>query len=305
MKSCSVATLVALLCLSSAAGDAVAFVCARRDFRKSIAAGGAVAEKAVSDGLVSSDPAIRRAALWELYTTDKPRALGLLQSLVEDPSLEVGTLVAELARAIPDRDAREALLRDVVAHGTTPQARKIAAAAIPFPFSRDNVPLSKNPTYDHDFTKAFVMDLPMDGWRFRADVGSVGHLGDAAFFRNGCDWMSDGWKGISIGRHWENFKEVGNYDGIGWCAVEFDLPAKVEGLSCELCFDAVDEEAWVWLNGEYVGQHAEGVDGWNKPFRFDVGKELHWGGRNRLVVRVNDTFAAGGIWKGVRLEVLK
>ena len=61
----------------------------------------------------------------------------------------------------------------------------------------------------------------------------------------------------------------------------------------------------MWLNGEYVGQHAEGIDGWNKPFRFDVGKELHWGGRNRLVVRVNDTFAAGGIWKGVRLEVLK
>ena len=53
-------------------------------------------------------------------------------ALAELPQEEVLVHVGQgarhlLARAIPDRDAREALLRDVVAHGTTPQARKIAA----------------------------------------------------------------------------------------------------------------------------------------------------------------------------------
>ena len=36
-----------------------------------------------------------------------------------------------------------------------------------------------------------------------------------------------------------------------------------------------------------------------------VGDEARWGTENELVVRVNDTAGAGGIWKGVRLEVLK
>ena len=84
------------------------------------------------------------------------------------------------------------------------------------------------------------------------------------------------------------------------------MPSRpTEAKTVELCFDAVDEEAWVWLNGKYVGQHAEGVSGWNKPFRFRVDDEIVWGGENQITVRVNDSGDAGGIWKGIRLEVLK
>ena len=73
----------------------------------------------------------------------------------------------------------------------------------------------------------------------------------------------------------------------------------------ELCFGAVDEDAWVWLNGKYVGQRVKGEVAWNAPFRFDIGKEIAWGAENVLAVRVFDSRFGGGIWKPVRIEVLK
>ena len=76
------------------------------------------------------------------------------------------------------------------------------------------------------------------------------------------------------------------------------------GTNVTLVADGVDEEAWVWINGEYVGQHAEGPIGWNRPFRFNVAKELKWGETNVLVVRVNDSANGGGIYKGIRLEAM-
>ena len=303
-KGILAAISLAGICSLAQAGNATSLA-ARQDFRKAVAAGGAAADKAIANGLDAPDPAIRRAALWELYAKNPAAALDRLDLACRDASREVSALAAELARAIPDEARRRSLLERIATRGTTPEARRIAASAIPFPFHRDDVPLSQNPTYDHELVKVWTRDLPQDGWKFRADTSASGHLGESPFFGTDVDLSTDDWKDISIGRHWESFRAVGKYDGIGWCVFEFALPERVEGLSYELCFDAVDEEAWVWLNGTYVGQHAEGVDGWNKPFRMDVGKELVWGGKNRLAVRVNDTFAGGGIYKGVRLEVLK
>ena len=73
----------------------------------------------------------------------------------------------------------------------------------------------------------------------------------------------------------------------------------------ELHFEAVDECAWVWLNGIYVGQHDLGPNGWKTPFWIDVTKEIKWGQENVIVVRIQDTAGDGGIWKPVHVEVLK
>ena len=73
----------------------------------------------------------------------------------------------------------------------------------------------------------------------------------------------------------------------------------------EIHFGAVDEAAWVWLNGKYIGQHDVGLAGWNKPFNLDITQEIQWGAENQLTVRVEDTAHAGGIWKPVSIEILK
>ena len=61
----------------------------------------------------------------------------------------------------------------------------------------------------------------------------------------------------------------------------------------------------MWLNGTFVGQHAVGVSGWDKPFQLDVTDEVRWGKRNLLVVRVFDARMAGGIWKPIKLDILR
>jgi hypothetical protein len=75
-------------------------------------------------------------------------------------------------------------------------------------------------------------------------------------------------------------------------------------VGAELYFPLVDEEAWVWLNGSYVGQRAEGQDAWNKPFYLDITNEILWGKENILTVRVFDSDKAGGICKEPQLHLL-
>jgi len=67
----------------------------------------------------------------------------------------------------------------------------------------------------------------------------------------------------------------------------------------------VDECAWVWVNGQYVGQHDIGPVGWDQPFRLDITKNVTWGQKNQITVRAMNTAMAGGIWRPVVIEVLK
>ena len=73
----------------------------------------------------------------------------------------------------------------------------------------------------------------------------------------------------------------------------------------ELHFESVDECAWVWLNGVYIGQHDLGTSGWQTPFSLDITKEVKWDAENVIVVRILDTAGAGGIYKPVHLQVLE
>lgn len=53
---------------------------------------------------------------------------------------------------------------------------------------------------------------------------------------------------------------------VVWYRKNFDLPEAMEGKTILLRFGAVDYEAFVWLNGEYLGTHQGGYT----PFGFDI-----------------------------------
>ena len=111
------------------------------------------------------------------------------------------------------------------------------------------------------------------------------------------------WKKIRMGV-WEKQGYPG-YDGVAWYQIKFKMPPKMECNAVEIAFDGVDESAWVWLNGIYLGAHDIGPGGWNKPFAVDCRKEIRWGGENVLTVRVYDAAFSGGIYKPVRVDILK
>ena len=141
-------------------------------------------------------------------------------------------------------------------------------------------------------------------WRFKTDPADEGvngkwfapelDDGDWAVVRSdrGTGWESQGFKG---------------YLGYGWCRAELPpLPAH-HRTHVYVHFGAVDEQAWVYLNGKPIAEHTMAKTGlpldeiWLEPFGVDVSKRLRADGPNVLAVRVHNAMFQGGIWKPVYL----
>lgn len=103
-----------------------------------------------------------------------------------------------------------------------------------------------------------------------------------------------------------------------WYRRTFELPPQWQGKRIILHFGAVDWEADLWVNGQYLGKHRGGYD----PFSFDITKALKPDGIQEIIVAVWDPTDAGyqprgkqvrkpggiwytsttGIWQSVWLE---
>ena len=141
--------------------------------------------------------------------------------------------------------------------------------------------------------------LPKEGWKFKLDPERVGR--DQSWFA--VDFDDSGWDDIQIEKAWTQLGY--DYIGVAWYRRTIELPAKPAAEKIELALEGVDECAWVWINGEYAGEHDIGPSGWDKPFRLDVTDLLRWGEENQVTVRAMNTAAAGGIWRPITIMALK
>jgi len=108
------------------------------------------------------------------------------------------------------------------------------------------------------------------------------------------------WGDIEIGDFWGSFGYL--HTGIAWYRLQWPVPAEAAGYKkLLLAFGAVDEEAWVWINGEKAGEHAVGPNGWEEAFEIDVTKYLKPGQTNTIAIKVKNIAYAGGIWKPIKL----
>lgn len=141
-----------------------------------------------------------------------------------------------------------------------------------------------------------VMDLPLQ-WKFRIDERDVGEKGE--WFAK--DYDDSPWKDIEIREWWQPQGYM--YNGYAWYRVKIKAPEVASRKGMILAFGAVDEQAWVWVNGAFAGKHALGVEGWVSPFEIDVSELIRPGQANQITVKVHDSMGVGGIWKGVKLMV--
>jgi len=138
------------------------------------------------------------------------------------------------------------------------------------------------------------------------------------FFKE--DYDDSSWKQRPVPSYWDNEDkpypdgDVGHiqrkdFTGVGWYRYEFTVPEgyNVSDRHIILHFRGVDYETTVYINGEKVGCHTGGAH----PFEFDVTKNLKYGQKNLLAVRVydaNDRYqtdfrnVSGGIYVKVFLE---
>jgi len=250
--------------------------------------------EALEGALENGDAVVRQVALRQVAARGGVVA-HLAKGLVDVDAQVRKVAIEELVEIAP-RTERVGALIAVAARDSVEAVRNIAVRAL-WPFYREGV--FKRDSFDLDLRPVATIKLPKDGWRFRLDPQRDGHLQD--WYEPGFD--DSGWDEIGIEKVWQDAGY--QYTGVTWYRRVVALPEKVEHLAVEMHFGGVDESAWVWVNGVYVGQHDIGPDGWNIPFALDITDELRWGTDNTVVVRAMNTRFAGGIWKPVRIEVLK
>jgi len=140
-------------------------------------------------------------------------------------------------------------------------------------------------------------------WMFAPDPENLGLKGK--WFQPRHDDSS--WKLADLEGGW-NDDGYSDYLGYGWYRKSFRVPQNlVKAEALHFLFQAVDEEAEVWLNGRKVFEHTRAAtrlspeELWTKPFSFMAGGALDRSGDNVLAVRVYNQSGMGGIWKPVHL----
>ncbi|MCX5642200.1 MAG: DUF4838 domain-containing protein [Candidatus Omnitrophica bacterium] len=124
----------------------------------------------------------------------------------------------------------------------------------------------------------------------------AGKFNDSKWVKNRTDldngWESQGFPG---------------YVGFGWYRHRFTLPAEFGRKHLYLYFGAIDEEGWIYLNGNSKPVFAHTLEStkltpaqiWNLPFFCEVTGKLRPGAENLLAVRVYNMMYMGGIWRPV------
>jgi hypothetical protein len=128
----------------------------------------------------------------------------------------------------------------------------------------------------------------------------------------------ENWSKTSVPSCWEQTERDKKSDGPVWYRKRFTVPEQWTGNQVALHFEGVNYYCEVWLNGQKVGSH-EG--GWN-GFQLEISKAISFSDQNQLLVKVykqgekypvRECLAGffpdvgvifGGIWKPVTLQVL-
>ncbi len=137
-------------------------------------------------------------------------------------------------------------------------------------------------------------------WRFATDPKDVGVK--ESWFREKLDDSKWAVVRSDKGNGWES-QGFPDYTGLGWYRQQFTPPAAPARKHAYLYFGAVDEDAWVYLNGKSVGEHTCPGTGlspdqiWLTPFVCDVAGSLRAGQANTLAVRVLNRLGMGGVYQ--------
>ncbi len=150
--------------------------------------------------------------------------------------------------------------------------------------------------------------LPLGQWTFRADPDEQGVK--QKWFAP--DANTSQWVPVQVPSFIAETRALGTVLGYGWYRVSFQLPQDWHNKTLRLLFASIDEQAWVYVNGELAGQHtieseSKPIDAlWEEPFTVEVpAGMLKFGASNELVVRIHNSLAQGGIWRPVLVHAVE
>lgn len=293
-----ISVTVAFMIFTSVSGEEISTLAKRRNVRNELQTSSNKAQIA-QNYLSDSDAVIRQMAVTVLFAETGEKAVIDFEKMSEDKDFLVRKRIVDCLAALDKKsDAVLKVLKKIERSDPDEKLRALAADAS-WPFYREVKLIRRNPTTDREIKTFSSIDLSEFKWKFTTDKENCGH--ERKYFVPAFDDST--WNNIKL-TYW-NTQGFPDYHGVAWYRVEFDMPAQISCDAVEINFAGVDESAWVWLNGIYLGAHDIGPGGWNVPFQLDASKEILWKKKNVLVVRVLDTQESGGIWKTVKVDLLK
>ncbi len=153
---------------------------------------------------------------------------------------------------------------------------------------RGKPPVPGTPTQARKGRATIVID---GTWKFARDLVNIGE--SAGWAKSPPPTAAD----TSIPALWTSQAAPG-YSGTAWYWKTFPVPAEWKGQTVRVIFNAVADNASVWLNGAALGNHSGGVT----PFEFNITKTIMIGQDNLLAVKVDgDAKLGAGIWQGVEV----
>lgn len=133
-----------------------------------------------------------------------------------------------------------------------------------------------------------VINLGGD-WFFKSDPNQIGI--SSKWFEKKVDY--DGT--IKVPGFFENQINK-DFDGWFWYFKEFSFEESINGKIALFC-EAIDDDASIWLNGIFIGDH----QGYSESFYFEVSNQLKKG-KNYIAILVKDYGGPGGIYKPIYLK---
>ncbi len=143
-------------------------------------------------------------------------------------------------------------------------------------------------------------------WHFKPDPQGVGEkekweqlpvkqFRKWVLFRTDTQWENQKGKNIPDAMK----EQMKNYNGFGYYARDLRLNSAWQGKRIFLICGAVDESAWIYVNGKLAGKRIyQKEDDWKTPFAIEITDQINWKAKRQSVfVRVQDTTGAGGMWR--------
>ena len=259
---------------------------------------GAQAGGAMAGALRNADADVRMTAFLALNDMNLLKFDNIAAAVQDKESVALRMCAVQVLARMPQSKETRGLL-ELATKDESKTVNELASKALNFfPFFRQVESVRENA--DQIVNVIQVIPVPTEGWKLKFDPNNNGHT--QKWFMPKID--EAGWADVSIGKFWDDFG-FKDKTGIGWYRGRFVLPVKPKMNAVEINFEAVDESAWVWINGQYAGQHDTGQGGREVPFRIDITPFLKWDAENQVAVRVLNTAKTGGIWKPVKLEVVR
>lgn len=154
-----------------------------------------------------------------------------------------------------------------------------------------------------DTLRQRTLDLTERVWSFQPDPMNQGlEMGWQS--KTLIDDKPEGWKRISIGKHWEAFGYEG-LDGWAWYRTEVKLPGDWPEGRCYLQVDGADDYIEVFVDGEIIGtagDRQQRKTAFEQRSSFMFSKSVSPGEKISVAIRVEDWQGAGGLFRPIRLS---